>query len=519
VLLALAAPWPAAQQAPERGQTLVVLPFENASKAPGLEWIGESFPEIIGQRIAATSSIYVVPRQDRLYALDRLGIPTSARPSLATLLRLGEAMDVDYLVIGRYTYDGQSFIATAQLLDMRKLHLSDETKESGPLPQLLDIQLALTWDVLRQVDPNQIISRNAFVAAAPSVRLDALEKYIRGVMSMDRAGRLRDLKEAVRLNPVYTPAIMALARTYYDARDYANAATWYGKVPANDPAAREAQFFLGMSAYYAGDMAKAQSAFEFVATRLPLTEIYNNLGVVADRRGQKSAADYFQRATLADPSDTDYRFNLAVALYKAGDTAGASKQLKDLIALRPDAEAKSFLEQLSVANASVKPKVPLARIKSNYDETSFRQLALEIEAVNEERVAKSDARTHANFHVQHGRQMLEQNLLIVADKDFREAVTLDPNNARAHAGLARILELSGDAAAARTEANTSLRLGPNADAFLVVARLDLNDNKPEAAGQSVDKALQLEPANAAAQALKSAIAAKLAEKAQPLRNP
>jgi cytochrome c-type biogenesis protein CcmH/NrfG len=115
--------------------------------------------------------------------------------------------------------------------------------------------------------------------------------------------------------------------------------------------------------------------------------------------------------------------------------------------------------------------------------------------------------------------MLGENLLTVAEKDFREAVLLDPANAAAHAGLARVLELSNDAAAARAEASTSLRVAANVDAFLVLARLDLHDNKPEAASASVEKALQLEPANAAAAGLKNAVAAKLAERGQSQRNP
>jgi Tfp pilus assembly protein PilF/TolB-like protein len=513
----------AAQEAVGAGQTVVVLPFENASKAPGLEWIGESFPEIVGQRLASGTSLYAVSRDVRRYAFDRLGIPAGARPSLATLIKLGEEMDADYLVVGHYTYDGQTFAITAQMLDMRKLRLTPEIRQSGPLTKLLDLELGVTWDLVRQVNPNQIVSRNAFIAAGPTVRLDALEKYIRGLMATDRAERLRNLREAVRLNQAYTPAVMQLAKTYYAAHDYAQAATWFARVPVKEPAAREAQFYLGMSAYYTGDYARSQAAFEFVAARLPLTEVYNNLGVVAGRRGLKTAADYFQRAARTDPSDPDYRFNLAVALYKAGDAAGAAKQLREMLALKSDAEARAFQELMSAGPPAMNKagelavKVPLERIKPNYDETSFRQLAMEIEGFNEARMAEADPKTHAAFHVQHGREMLAQNLLIVAERDFREAVVLDPVNAAAHAGLARVFQQTSDATGARAEAEASLKLRQTADAFLVLARLDLDDNKPEAASRSVEKALELEPANAAAQALKSAIAAKLAEKAQPLR--
>ena len=50
----------------------------------------------------------------------------------------------------------------------------------------------------------------------------------------------------------------------------------------------------------------------------------------------------------ADPSDPDYRFNLAVALYKSGDNAGAAQQLREELQRRPnDSEAKSLLEKIN----------------------------------------------------------------------------------------------------------------------------------------------------------------------------
>jgi hypothetical protein len=84
--------------------------------------------------------------------------------------------------------------------------------------------------------------------------------------------------------------------------------------------------------------------------------------------------------------------------------------------------------------------------------------------------------------------------------------------------MARVLEAKHDSSAARNEAEAALRLRTFAEPLLVLARLDLSENKEDAATGYVDRALQLEPANASAQALKRAIAAKLAEKAQPLPN-
>src|SRR5262249_18597027 len=152
-------------------------------------------------------------------------------------------------------------------------------------------------------------------------------------------------------------------------------------------------------------------------------------------------------------------------------------------------------------------RLPLERIKRNYDESSFRQLAAEIENATEARLQKTDPAGRAAYRVERGRELLDQGLVGEAEKQFREAVSIDDRNAAAHAGLARVLESTNDAAGARNEAQASLHLAPSAEAYLVLARLDLADNNSLAAQQNVQRALALDPANAAAVALQHDIAA------------
>ena len=106
----------------QANKIVLILPFRNNSQAPGLEWIGEAFPEVMGQQMESPS-IFVITREDRLYAFDRVGIPATAQLSRATLLRIAEQMDVDYVILGNFNYDGTSFTAKAQILDMHRLHL------------------------------------------------------------------------------------------------------------------------------------------------------------------------------------------------------------------------------------------------------------------------------------------------------------------------------------------------------------------------------------------------------------
>jgi Tfp pilus assembly protein PilF/TolB-like protein len=508
--------------------TLLVMPFENHSKAPGLEWISEAFPEVLSQRMAS-QQMYVISREDRTYAFDHAGIPGAARPSRATTYSVAEQMDADYVVFGDYDFDGKTFTAKAQLLDMKKLRLAPMVQSSGPLTSLIDTQTDLAWQLLNQLPTPPAMTRQQFLSASKPIRLDAFENYIRGVIATNRQQKTKYFREAIRLNPNYTLAILQLGRLYYDGHEYESAASWLARIPKDDANVGEANFLLGMAEFYRGNYDKAYAAFSFLAARLPLTEVYNNLGVVDARRGRRAPSiAYFTKAVTADPSDPDYRFNLALALYKNGDNTGAAQQLREELQRRPnDGEAKNLLENinrginapsapaagtqiLGVPPGASQVHIPLERIKRNYDEASYRQLEVEIHNLTEERLARSDRKSHSTYHADRGKDMLARGSAAEAESEFREAISLDYNNAAAHAGMARAMEQTGDSFNARSEAQTSVRLQPNADAYLVLARLNLQQNQMDAASDAVRNALKLEPGNSAAQALQRDLTAKQA---------
>ena len=66
----------------------------------------------------------------------------------------------------------------------------------------------------------------------------------------------------------------------------------------------------------------------------------------------------------------------------------------------------------------------------------------------------------------------------------------------------RSREESGSLDEARNEAVSSIRIKPSVDAYLVLARIDLQKNDFAASAAELQKALQLEPNNAAAIAVR-----------------
>jgi Flp pilus assembly protein TadD len=404
---------------------------------------------------------------------------------------------------------------------MKKLYLAPEVKESGPLVNMVAIQRALAWNLLRDLNPEGVPSKQEFVAGASPIRLDAFESYIRGILGTTRQEKIQRFREAVRLNPNYTQAVFELGKTYYSNREYESAASWFARVPKDDELAPAANFFLGLSAFYSGGYERAEAAFRFLEGRMPLPEVNNDLGVVLGRRGRRAELDYLQRASQADPNDPDYHFNLAIAYARLFDNANATRQLKEALRLRPsDAEAKSFLDAIngtqsstpsySFRQASTATKLPLQRMKQNYDETSHRQLAMEIVRAAEGRLSKATPQEHAAFHVDRGNQFLKQGFTQEAQTAYQEAIVLDPMSASAHLGLAQAYEADGKDKEAAAEASAALRLKSSAPALLILARQNLKDNKFSAASEEVERALVLDPTNQDAQKLKDAITEKLA---------
>ncbi len=517
-------PVTASTQALAHGRLLLVLPFENHTGQTSLDWIGQAFPEIFNRRLASAGFL-PISRTDRVYALDHLGLPLNFHPSRASAIRLAQTLDADYVVFGSYTTTGTMLNTTAQVLDVTALKLGAQLNNQADLTHLLETLNSLAWQVTRQLDPTYAVAEQTFIATDSDLRLDAFENYVRGLTEGSIDERIRHLREAVRLSPHFYPAWLALGKAYFANQNFELAASTLGHLTKDDPNALEADFYRGLAFFYTGKYMDAEDAFAFDSTRLPLPEVVNNQGVAAARRGKDGTA-LFQQAIAADPNDVDYHFNLAVALRRRGDIAGAIREIDQAVKLRPqDSEAASLAttlhnEQQNPGAAKVNASLnttqsgtqnntssngPLERIKRTYNEASFHQAAFEMEEVQTMRLSALPPAERATALTKEGMQFFNRGLSLEAEREFQAALAGDSSSAAAHAGLAQVRERSGDLDAARQEANKSLQLQPNVTAHLVLARMDLQANQLSAAAGEVSQALKLEPANANAHGMKQAL--------------
>jgi tetratricopeptide (TPR) repeat protein len=502
-------------------QLLLVLPFDNRTGQANLDWIGEAVSEIFNQRLGA-SGFDIISRDDRQYALEHLGLPRSFEPSRATAIRLAQTLDADDIIVGFYTLQNKDIHVSAELLDVNALRLSSPLVQDGPLDHMLDVLDGLAWQVARDLDPKFPLPEASFRAASANLRLNGFENYVRGIIEPEPSERIRHLKIAVAENPTYSPAWLTLGMTYFSEQQFDNSAAALGHLRKTDRSALMAEFYRGLAFFYTGHYDEAEAAFAFVAAQLPLPEVVNNQGVAASRRSHDGGA-LFQEAITGDPHDPDYEFNLTIALARRGDTPNALAAIDQALKLRPeDSEAIELQKQLrepsppaivpaSAQNNSdgngtqVRRNLPLERIKRSYNDASFRQAASEMEEMQAERLAALPPDQQAATLSKNGNTYLGRGLMLEAEREFQLALTANPNDADAHAGLAEVRRRSGDDDQARVEAQTSLKLRPNAAAWLTLARLDRSQHHLPAARDDVDHALQVDPGNSDARGLQQAL--------------
>ncbi len=489
------------------GRVVLVLPFDNRSDQPNVDWIAESFANTISQRMQAAGFL-TISRDDRLYALDHLGLPSGFRPTRATTLRIAQTLDAQFVLVGSYTVKDGTVMAQAQVLAVNRLTLSQPLQQQASLSRLLEVENNLAWLCARQMDPHFAVAQNTFVAASTGLKLNAYESYIRGITATTDEERIQRLKTAVDLAPENSNALLALGKTEYSDQNYDDAAAVLAKIPANDPLALEGGFYRGLARFNTAHYADAEGAFAVVGTKLPLPEVINNQGVAMARQHRDGLA-LLQRASAADPQDADYHFNVALSLRRRGDSVHAKAEVDQAVKLRPnDSEARELQSILAGIKPAPAGYDPQERIRRTYSEVAFRQAAFQLDEMRAARIASLPPVRQAEEYSQAGQDYLTQGLVLQAEREFQAALAADSSSAAGHLGLALVRERSGNPEDAHKEAHLSLQNKPTAAAYLTLARLDIASNDLTAAAAEVKNAAAVEPANTAVASMKAMLASR-----------
>ena len=518
----------------------LVFPFENVGASPRLDWIGEGLEELTIQWLSSAKQL-VYSHDGRLNEMDRTGLPSTGKLSRATMLHVAQEMDADFIIFGNFTSDGKTLTIKARVLHVNPVGLLPMVQESGPLESLMDLQSKVIWRLLGTNDHNYYLSFSEFSRLQRPVRLGAFEQYIRGLLANEDEIRIRDLKEAARLEPEWPEPAFALGETYYARNDCAAALPWYARVPATHQRSVEAVFATGVCRLKLGQPDRAEQTFASLQQGLQhnslsgadLPEILNNLALAQIRLGNLPAAlSALGRARDIDPDEDDYPFNLGLVSIEQNEFASAAAHFSEAVRREPqNAEDYAFLiyslercgkkpeaqqERLMAEESFGESGLPTIkldgkpeslnkyeRVKRELDTTSLR-LDLQDPRAQQHPVAATNSAPEKEApagHIRAGRQDLNAGRLDSADGEFHAALEIDPNNATAHREMAEVYRKRGKLDEAVQELKLSLAARDSAAVRILLARIYLEEKKTDLARAEVEKAVKLAPNYAEAKEL------------------
>src|SRR6266852_3546023 len=364
-----APPKPAAPAAGPQQGIYLVFPFENAGAASRLEWLGEGLEELTIQRLSAAGE-HVYSHAGRLVELERYGLPHSSKLSRATMLHVAEDLDADFVIFGKYTASGTSLTIESRILRVNPTALQPPLRETGSLDSLMELHTRLVWRMLSAMEHPYRLSLADFTKRQRVLRLDAFEHYIRGLLANEDDARLRELREAARLEPEWPEPDFALGEVYFARRDCNSALPWYGRVPKTHSHYVESVFATGVCRLLLGQPDRAEEVFTSLQAALKdnvvagadLPEILNDLAIAWARQGKTAAAqNSFRRAAELDPDEDDYPFNLGLLALQSNDPAAAADYFREAAAREPDKPEDRALQILSLELAGKKTEADQER--------------------------------------------------------------------------------------------------------------------------------------------------------------
>jgi tetratricopeptide (TPR) repeat protein/TolB-like protein len=515
----------------------LVFPFQNSGPSSRLDWLSEGLEELTIQGLSSAGE-QVYSHSWRLGELERYGIPTTAKLSRATMLHVAEDLDADFVVFGSFNSDGKSLTVDSRLLRVNPAALLPPLHESGPLETVMDLHTRLMWRMLSENDHAYPLSLTEFSQMHKAVRLDAFEHYIRGLIANDDETRLRELREAVRLEPEWVEPNYALGEVYFTRRDCASALPWYAKVPKTHDRYLEALFSIGVCRLSMNQPDQAEEAFVTLQTLLrssstpgvDFPEVLNNLAIAKARQNKFPAAqEDLRRASALDPDEDDYPFNLGLIAIRQGDFNGAAALFREASHREPDIpEDRSLLvaalekagkqevadqERNAALEAFGPSGVTTTHLDSKNDSlTHFERVTTEIDPETlrfemesvEARAATGgpqEARDTPATHLRRARQELSGGELDAAEREYHVALASDKGNASAHLGLGEIARRQGKLDDSVKEFLLSLEARDSAVVRTTLARVYLEQKKPALARAEVERALKLAPNYAEAKQL------------------
>ncbi len=381
-ILLLSIAFVSAAKAQTNGDTVMILPFENDSRKAEFNWVGESFADALSD-LLKVPTLNVVSNDERKTIQQKLRVPLTTLPSLATSLKLAREGKATLLIGGKYNIvpaqgdTAATVSVTAKIIRVNEGRFLSEEFPDGrritrdiilndALANLQTIQGQVAYQILYQRDKALPFSQNQFVESANKVPSRAFEAYIKGLLTSEADVQTREnyFKNAMRIyaddertkGGTYADVALELGHLFLNQKKYNEAVDYFSRVPVESSQYAEAAFYTGLIQWQQKNYEQALAVLRPLADDLKLTSVYNTLGAIAvqaslaEKKNKGNAdkllqegTDFLKKASESAPDDANTRFNYAFALFSNGGYKESADILSQVLAANPRDGESFFL--------------------------------------------------------------------------------------------------------------------------------------------------------------------------------
>jgi tetratricopeptide (TPR) repeat protein/TolB-like protein len=503
-----------AAQAPAPNRILV-MPFENAQRDGRIFWLGEGAAVLLTDDLSGLAA-NAISREERQQAFERLQVPPAAVLTDATIIRIGQIVGAANVILGTLQMDHDTLVVRARSVALESGRVTADVTVRGSLDALFP-----TFErVARQISPS---ARPGAAIGGRHPTLAVFENFIKGLLAETPATAVNYLTTALKLQPTFDRARVALWDVYAEQSEHEKALAAVKPVPADSPWARRARFLAGLSEITLKKYDDAFATFKALADSQPTPTVLNNVGVTQLRRGvtsaqsqNTSATQFFTRAVEADPDHPDYLFNLGYAYWQSHDMQAAIYWLRETVRRNPaDGDAHFVLGAALAATGKAaeagREKELARRLSSMYAEwekrTGAEPVPKGLERIKNEvelpharpieaklrQTGQRDQEELAHFYLDRARRLYQQEHDRDATNELNHALYLSPYLADAHLLLGRIHLRNGRVRDASDAFKIALWSAETAETHAALGEAYRQANDLAAAREEAERALALDP--------------------------
>jgi tetratricopeptide (TPR) repeat protein/TolB-like protein len=494
---------------------ILVVPFETATRDGRTYWLGEAVALLLADDVNARG-LGAITRPARERAYEQIHLPPNAVLSRATVIKVGELVGASQVIVGEVRVDGDELTIRARPIRIDVGRVDSDVTERGKLGDLF----SLVQKVSRRVVPG---GTDPAAALSQSPSLHAFEQYVKGLLAEHPSSQADFLEAALKLDPGYDRARLALWDVRTAQGNHAAALAIARAVGTASRDARRARFLAGVSLISLTQHDEAFTLLKELQEVAPDPAILNNLGVIQLRRAASAETGkpvyFLTKAVEAAPDDPDILFNLGYAYALDRDPQGAIYWLREALRRDPtDGDAHFILASALDASGNTveagRERELAIHLSSDYADRKdplprgLARIAQDLESSRASGVdqaiattAQRDQQDLAQFHLERGRRLFDAEQDREATIEMRRAIFLSPYEAGAHLLLGRIHLRGGRPSEAVAALKISIWSRDTAVARVALADAYLRLKDLPSARTHAQKALALDPASAEAKAM------------------